>query len=164
MAGNRTELNEFADECYQRSKVHIGMSMAQLNLHFPSHSFFEVLYNRIANDLCLWEPRSPLIKGALKQPADSSIQFVPFSKCKNRASYFKIQPKNSLTKLWIGNERNDSLDDSDRMSNLTINSGKRESKNNLLNYPNSHLFTLDFRVDKACVLLQTFVDKVAQIC
>lgn len=49
---------EFADECRTLSNLLIDISIGQLNLSLPSRKFLEILYNRFANDLALWEPRA----------------------------------------------------------------------------------------------------------
>jgi hypothetical protein len=81
MAGSRSELTDFSDGCIQSSKFSIRMSFPYTALCIPSHTFFEVIYNRMANDLALWQPRSPLLRPARKS-SDPVVRPFQFTECK----------------------------------------------------------------------------------
>ncbi|VDM27775.1 unnamed protein product [Toxocara canis] len=69
MVGSREELYEFGESCLKLSNLNLEISLPVWRLHLPSHQFYEVLYNRLVNDLVLWEPSSPLFKkSSLGQP------------------------------------------------------------------------------------------------
>uniref|UniRef100_A0A915BPE2 Autophagy-related protein 2 n=2 Tax=Parascaris univalens TaxID=6257 RepID=A0A915BPE2_PARUN len=70
MVGSREELCEFSESCLKLSNLTLEIFMPILRLHLPTHQFYELLYNRLVNDLVLWEPSSPLLKKSLAgQPA-----------------------------------------------------------------------------------------------
>lgn len=58
--GRREELAEFSDQARQMAKFTVRLSLPHLNLILPSHDFLEVLYNRFANDLALWQLKAPV--------------------------------------------------------------------------------------------------------
>lgn len=59
MIGSRQELKEFAQHCAENTEVYLALRIPKLRLWLPSKHFYEVLYNRLANDLPLWSPSSP---------------------------------------------------------------------------------------------------------
>ncbi|KAK0409150.1 hypothetical protein QR680_004370 [Steinernema hermaphroditum] len=59
MVGDRDELMDFGDSCRETSNLLVNINVPVLNVLLPSHMFYEVLYNRILNDLLLWQPSSP---------------------------------------------------------------------------------------------------------
>jgi len=57
--GTAKELQTFAEHAMATSRIAIEINFPSVVLHLPSKSFFENLYNRIANDLILWQPSAP---------------------------------------------------------------------------------------------------------
>jgi len=50
---------EFSGIASKRCLQQIDISLPKVNMVLPSQHFYEVLYNRLATDLCLWEPSAP---------------------------------------------------------------------------------------------------------
>ena len=59
MPGDREEINNFQEKSASNTQLLVEISLPNLNVVFPDKQFFEVLYNRINNDLLLWEPLAP---------------------------------------------------------------------------------------------------------
>ena len=57
--GNSDEMTEFAGLASKNCLRQIDISLPKVNFVLPSKHFFEVLYNRLSTDLCLWEPSAP---------------------------------------------------------------------------------------------------------
>uniref|UniRef100_A0A1I8AS57 Autophagy-related protein 2 n=1 Tax=Steinernema glaseri TaxID=37863 RepID=A0A1I8AS57_9BILA len=66
MVGNREELMDFGESCRKVSNLQLNVNIPILNVLLPSHKFYEVLYNRLLNDLLLWQPSSPAFKSDSK--------------------------------------------------------------------------------------------------
>ncbi|KAK0396369.1 hypothetical protein QR680_001695 [Steinernema hermaphroditum] len=81
MVGEREELMDFGDACRSKSNLLLNINAPTLNVALPSHMFFEVLYNRLLNDLLLWQPCSPVFKGDVEEQQESSNQ--NFQPCKS---------------------------------------------------------------------------------
>ncbi|KAI1732177.1 autophagy-related protein 2 like protein B [Ditylenchus destructor] len=141
MAGSRDELIEFSEDCRLTTNFNIEFSMPHLNLCLPSHKFFEVIYNRFANDFALWEPKSPALK-SLKAAADNNL-LSPFDQ-----QFVECQSYN------FGNEIDNDYSDECHQRASSQNVGKKNKKSPA---SPSHLFSLTLRVTKARILLQTSV-------
>ena len=57
--GNTEEMTEFIGLALKNCLTQIDISIPKLTVVLPSHHFYEVLYNRLATELCLWEPSAP---------------------------------------------------------------------------------------------------------
>ncbi|KAK5648479.1 hypothetical protein RI129_003371 [Pyrocoelia pectoralis] len=57
--GDKLEMSEFIDLTSQNAQIHIDLSLPSVSLQFVSKHIYELIYNRINNDLLLWEPSSP---------------------------------------------------------------------------------------------------------
>ncbi|GAB1294781.1 Autophagy-related protein 2 homolog B [Apodemus speciosus] len=59
MPGDPVEMTEFQDKAISNSHYVLELLLPNIHLTLPSKSFYEKLYNRIFNDLLLWEPTAP---------------------------------------------------------------------------------------------------------
>ncbi|KAK5976929.1 hypothetical protein GCK32_001582 [Trichostrongylus colubriformis] len=62
LAGSREEMTAFGARCILQSVLVISLDIPILRLLIPSHSYLEVLYNRLVNDLLLWQPAAPSVR------------------------------------------------------------------------------------------------------
>ncbi|KJH43951.1 hypothetical protein DICVIV_10035 [Dictyocaulus viviparus] len=56
LAGSREEMTSFGAKCILQSAYVVILDIPILRLLIPNHSYLEVLYNRLVNDLLLWHP------------------------------------------------------------------------------------------------------------
>lgn len=59
MPGDPVEMTEFQDKAISNSHYVLELSLPTVHITLPNKSFYEKLYNRIFNDLLLWEPTAP---------------------------------------------------------------------------------------------------------
>lgn len=59
MPGDPVEMTEFQDKAISSSHYVLELLLPNVHLTLPNKSFYEKLYNRIFNDLLLWEPTAP---------------------------------------------------------------------------------------------------------
>ncbi|KAK9409459.1 autophagy-related protein 2 B like [Crotalus adamanteus] len=59
MPGDAIEMTEFQDKAISNSHYVLELMLPNVYLTLPNKSFYEKLYNRISNDLLLWEPTAP---------------------------------------------------------------------------------------------------------
>ncbi|XP_035117304.1 autophagy-related protein 2 homolog B isoform X3 [Callithrix jacchus] len=59
MPGDPVEMTEFQDKAISNSHYVLELTLPNIYITLPNKSFYEKLYNRIFNDLLLWEPTAP---------------------------------------------------------------------------------------------------------
>ncbi|XP_053785030.1 autophagy-related protein 2 homolog B isoform X2 [Desmodus rotundus] len=59
MPGDPVEMTEFQDKAISSSHYVLELTLPNIHVTLPNKSFYEKLYNRIFNDLLLWEPTAP---------------------------------------------------------------------------------------------------------
>ncbi|XP_005390453.1 PREDICTED: autophagy-related protein 2 homolog B isoform X2 [Chinchilla lanigera] len=59
MPGDSVEMTEFQDKAMSNSRYVLELTLPNIHITLPNKSFYEKLYNRIFNDLLLWEPTAP---------------------------------------------------------------------------------------------------------
>ncbi|PNJ33843.1 ATG2B isoform 2 [Pongo abelii] len=59
MPGDPVEMTEFQDKAISNSHYVLELTLRNIYVTLPNKSFYERLYNRIFNDLLLWEPTAP---------------------------------------------------------------------------------------------------------
>ncbi|XP_059951660.1 autophagy-related protein 2 homolog B isoform X4 [Mesoplodon densirostris] len=59
MPGDPVEMTEFQDKAISSSHYVLELTLPNIHITLPNKSFYEKLYNRIFNDLLLWEPTAP---------------------------------------------------------------------------------------------------------
>uniref|UniRef100_F6WX03 Autophagy related 2B n=1 Tax=Equus caballus TaxID=9796 RepID=F6WX03_HORSE len=59
MPGDPVEMTEFQDKAISNSHYVLELTLPNIHLTLPNKGFYEKLYNRIFNDLLLWEPTAP---------------------------------------------------------------------------------------------------------
>ncbi|KAL3071887.1 hypothetical protein niasHT_031078 [Heterodera trifolii] len=171
VAGGRHEMLEFAKECQQQTNFAIELFITQLNIAFPCHKFFELLYNRFAFDLALWRPKSPHF--AKKMATNAMGQHQQQNNGKTRQQFTEcfssFLPFNGTTANNNNNNNNNNtnhFDDpssffgADPSSAYHHRSASHDNANakNAVGGADSHLLTVALHVAKTQLLLQTTVD------
>ncbi|XP_032693367.1 autophagy-related protein 2 homolog B isoform X4 [Lontra canadensis] len=59
MPGDPVEMTEFQDKAISNSHYVLELTLPNVHITLPNKRFYEKLYNRIFNDLLLWEPTAP---------------------------------------------------------------------------------------------------------
>ncbi|KAG8561555.1 hypothetical protein GDO81_015389 [Engystomops pustulosus] len=59
MPGDAIEMTEFQEKAISNSHYVLELTLPSVYLMLPNKVFYEKLYNRISNDLLLWEPTAP---------------------------------------------------------------------------------------------------------
>ncbi|KAH0521061.1 Autophagy-related protein 2-like protein B [Microtus ochrogaster] len=59
MPGDPAEMTEFQDKAISNSHYVLELLLPNVHMTLPNKNFYEKLYNRIFNDLLLWEPTAP---------------------------------------------------------------------------------------------------------
>ncbi|XP_037687836.1 autophagy-related protein 2 homolog B isoform X2 [Choloepus didactylus] len=59
MPGDPVEMTEFQDKAISNSHYVLELTLPNIHVTLPNKNFYEKLYNRIFNDLLLWEPTAP---------------------------------------------------------------------------------------------------------
>ncbi|XP_067848216.1 autophagy-related protein 2 homolog B-like isoform X3 [Heptranchias perlo] len=59
MPGDQLEMGQFQDKTISTSHYVLELTLPNVNLTMPNKAFYEKVYNRINNDLLLWEPAAP---------------------------------------------------------------------------------------------------------
>ncbi|XP_053553473.1 autophagy-related protein 2 homolog B isoform X2 [Bombina bombina] len=59
MPGDAIEMTEFQEKAINNSHYVLELTLPSVYLTLPNKTFYEKLYNRISNDLLLWEPTAP---------------------------------------------------------------------------------------------------------
>ncbi|XP_062621343.1 autophagy-related protein 2 homolog B-like, partial [Saccostrea cucullata] len=59
MPGSRDDMADFQERASSSCLTLVQLILPLVNLYIPDQKFFEVLYNRLNNDLLLWEPMAP---------------------------------------------------------------------------------------------------------
>ncbi|CAG9820878.1 unnamed protein product [Phaedon cochleariae] len=57
--GDKHEIDEFVKSTSASSKIQVEVFIPMISLQFPSKHVYEIIYNRINNDLLLWTPSAP---------------------------------------------------------------------------------------------------------
>ena len=59
MPATKTEMAEFSSAAVKNTRTLLELNIPIVTAFLPSKNFFEMLYNRLLNDLVLWEPAAP---------------------------------------------------------------------------------------------------------
>ncbi|XP_056630005.1 autophagy-related protein 2 homolog A [Diorhabda sublineata] len=62
LPGDKHELEQFIESTIESAKFHIDVYIPQISAQLKSKHIYELLYNRINNDLLLWTPSAPKVK------------------------------------------------------------------------------------------------------
>ncbi|KAJ8967898.1 hypothetical protein NQ317_015420 [Molorchus minor] len=60
--GDKHEINEFMTSTIESCKVHVEVFLPSVSIQLATKHIYELIYNRINNDLLLWEPSAPKSK------------------------------------------------------------------------------------------------------
>ncbi|KAJ1355430.1 hypothetical protein KIN20_012827 [Parelaphostrongylus tenuis] len=81
LAGSREEMTTFGAKCILQSAFVISFDVPILRLLMPSHSYLEVLYNRLVNDLLLWRPATPSARPRHEEFKINALSDDMFQEC-----------------------------------------------------------------------------------
>ncbi|CAB3410304.1 unnamed protein product [Caenorhabditis bovis] len=100
-AGTREEIKAFEKKCGEFSATYIHFKVPTLRVHIPTQGPLEVLYNRLVNDLALWQPAAPGLR-----PENDSLKvnaFDTFHECaaENEDSDIDSDDETDLTRTTI---------------------------------------------------------------
>lgn len=59
MPGNKQEMDDFVNATSVSTRIHVDVVLPTLSLQLQSKHIYELIYNRINNDLLLWEASAP---------------------------------------------------------------------------------------------------------
>ncbi|KAE8586365.1 hypothetical protein XENTR_v10021645 [Xenopus tropicalis] len=59
MPGDAIEMTEFQEKAISNSHYILELTLPSVYMTLPNKAFYEKLYNRVSNDLLLWEPTAP---------------------------------------------------------------------------------------------------------
>ncbi|KAJ8968662.1 hypothetical protein NQ314_002185, partial [Rhamnusium bicolor] len=59
LPGEKHEMEEFIKSTMKSSKIHVDIYLPMISIQLKSKHIYELIYNRINNDLLLWEPSAP---------------------------------------------------------------------------------------------------------
>lgn len=90
--GDKQEMQNFMETTLQSAKLLVEIYLPSFSMQFVSKHIYEVIYNRINNDLLLWKPSAP--KPQITTPANLN-QRPPdvedmFSMCKSGIQFGKL--------------------------------------------------------------------------
>lgn len=57
--GDKQEMQNFMETTLQTAKLLVEIHLPSISMQFISKHIYELIYNRINNDLLLWEPSAP---------------------------------------------------------------------------------------------------------
>ncbi|KAF1748180.1 hypothetical protein GCK72_024647 [Caenorhabditis remanei] len=108
-AGTRREILSFQKDCEDFASTFMLFTIPVLKLHIPEKSFLEILYNRLVNDLALFQPAAP----AFRAEADAVTNAQPvesFQECVSPKNYAESEHSESDDDALTLKESVDSID------------------------------------------------------
>ncbi|EGT43192.1 hypothetical protein CAEBREN_16840 [Caenorhabditis brenneri] len=132
-AGTRKEILDFQSDCETFASTFMLFTIPTLKLHIPEKNALEILYNRLVNDLALFQPAAPAFR---TNPTDvnTALPVESFQEC--------VSPKN-----YADSEHSDLDDD-----NTTI----RESMDTIdFDRDMPHTFVMTLNANKCSILCNT---------
>ncbi|CAD6188733.1 unnamed protein product [Caenorhabditis auriculariae] len=136
-AGTRGEMLDFQENCIKMSALSVRFDVPLLRLRLPNKQHLEVLYNRLVNDLALWQPAAP----SLRIPAEN----------------VKINALDAFHECTPSHRENDS-DGSD----VEEETSKIVPEVEDFDRNRSHNFCLTLNVNKCAILCETVVRENSQ--
>ncbi|KAK6110251.1 ATG C terminal domain family protein [Brugia pahangi] len=67
VVGSTKEMLEFGENCLSNAQINCELTVPVLRIHLPSRQYYEVIYNRLVNDLSMWQPSSPVLNNSDRQ-------------------------------------------------------------------------------------------------
>lgn len=94
--GDREEINDFVQTTTENSRIQIEIQLPTVSLQLISKHIYEVVYNRVNNDLLLWEPSAPKPQIANYDKFIPNTTFIQetqdtFAMCKSGIQYGILQ-------------------------------------------------------------------------
>ncbi|VDM95918.1 unnamed protein product [Thelazia callipaeda] len=73
VVGSTKEMLEFGEACQSNAKVNCELNIPVIRIHLPSRHCYEIIYNRLMNDLAMWKPSSPAFNSDRPRDFEASI-------------------------------------------------------------------------------------------
>lgn len=89
--GDKQEMQNFMETTLQTAKLLVEIYLPSISMQFVSKHIYELIYNRINNDLLLWEPSAPKPKittAANQNPRRPDVEDM-FSMCRSGIQFGK---------------------------------------------------------------------------
>ncbi|XP_077866099.1 autophagy-related protein 2 homolog B-like [Saccoglossus kowalevskii] len=120
--GDQTEMADFAEKATNHSRMQLEFNLPNVSGFLPSKQFFELLYNRLLNDMLLWEPGAP-------SPAVVAEGHGVFASCRgfDFATQSLFNERFSMCKSLHAND-SDSEEDSNQFDSILFESKKKKKK------------------------------------
>ncbi|EFO23860.2 hypothetical protein LOAG_04624 [Loa loa] len=67
VVGSTREMLEFGENCLSNARIKCELTIPTVRVHFPGRHYHEVIYNRLMNDLSMWQPSSPILNSSDRQ-------------------------------------------------------------------------------------------------
>uniref|UniRef100_A0A8R1XUQ5 Autophagy-related protein 2 n=1 Tax=Onchocerca volvulus TaxID=6282 RepID=A0A8R1XUQ5_ONCVO len=109
VVGNTKEMLEFGENCLSNARINCELTIPVLRIHLPSRHYYEVIYNRVLNDLSMWQPSSPVFNSSdrprdMESSGDGLFELCRSSKRKNSA-HSSCSHGSTPTVNALGNEK-----------------------------------------------------------
>ncbi|XP_043221446.1 autophagy-related protein 2 homolog A-like isoform X2 [Amphibalanus amphitrite] len=88
--GSREEVDAFVEDTVSNCQTLLELSLPVMEAILPNKRFYELIYNRLATDLALWEPAAPTVSSpeAAHRPADPLVLLTDgYQMCKSATNY-----------------------------------------------------------------------------
>ncbi|KAL3981997.1 ATG C terminal domain family protein [Acanthocheilonema viteae] len=83
VVGSTKEMLEFGENCLSNARINCELTVPVLRVHLPSRHYYEVIYNRLVNDLSMWQPSSPIFNSSDRQKDMEALDDGLFELCRS---------------------------------------------------------------------------------
>ncbi|MCP9266110.1 hypothetical protein DINM_021586 [Dirofilaria immitis] len=100
VVGSTKEMLEFGENCLSNARINCELNIPVLRIHLPSRQYYEIIYNRLMNDLSMWQPSSPIFNSSDRSRDMEASGGGLFELC--RSSKGKVIDSDNFAKFFIG--------------------------------------------------------------
>ncbi|KAM3726481.1 Autophagy-related protein [Dirofilaria immitis] len=109
VVGSTKEMLEFGENCLSNARINCELNIPVLRIHLPSRQYYEIIYNRLMNDLSMWQPSSPIFNSSdrsrdMEASGGGLFELCRSSKRKNSA-HSSCSHGSTPTVNALGNEK-----------------------------------------------------------
>ncbi|XP_077993352.1 autophagy-related protein 2 homolog A-like [Glandiceps talaboti] len=137
MPGDQAEMAEFAEKANSNTRIQLELNFPNISGCLRSKKFFECIYNRLLNDMLLWEPAAPTPVYA----SDSTSIFMSTTAGLDLATQMRQNPTFAMCRSIHGEFDSDSddNDESGQFSSYFDPKMKRKRKSEQLGHLQSYM-------------------------